>query len=358
MKIAFFIFHLRSGGAERVMTTLANDFAKLNHEVVIYTVVEEESFYALNDLVKHVKLGIGVRNFLQKTNMITQIIKLFNHLKRNKPDVLISFIDRNNLMATTVGKLLGIPVIISERSNPEKYDFNAMMLFGFKRLYQKANAIVLQTKAVARSFEKMNIILPRKEVIPNPLEPSFLENLDTLQKENIILSVGRLSVEKGHDILLKAAVNSCLENWKIVIVGDGPLMNDYRHFIAENGLVGKIELLGRKTDVINYYSKAKIFVLPSRFEGFPNAILEAMARGCAVVASNCDYGPSEIIKHEINGILFEMGDAEALTASLNKLILDEGLVTKYSQAASSDAERYNTSKISTQWLQVVSSIVK
>ncbi|SMC79119.1 glycosyltransferase [Pedobacter nyackensis] len=357
MKVAFFIFHLRSGGAERVITTLANNFVNSNNEVKIYTVSEEASFYPLDEKVMHVKFGLRFLGVLRKLNFINSLLSLYTNLKKDRPDVLISFIDKNNLMAIIACLMLKIPVIISERSNPEKYNHGKVLMLGFKLLYKKASLIALQTNAVAKSFYRLNIKLPEIAVLPNPLGSGFIDNNISINKKKVILSVGRLSQEKGHDILLKALTGIKLEGWIVKIVGDGPLFRQYREYIDNHGLSEFVSLEGRKTNVVDYYDEAKIFVLPSRFEGFPNAIAEAMSRGCMVISSDCEYGPSEIINQGVNGFLFPLEDAESLRTYINEACNTDDAIGISNQALNT-AMKYDADIISREWMNIIEKVAK
>jgi Glycosyltransferase len=359
MKIAFFIFHLKGGGAERVICTLANHFTEENHNVEIISVSEEPSFYNLNEKVNHVKLGIKYYGFLKKINFINTIKSLYLNLRKTKPDVLVSFIDKNNLMAIVVGKMLNIPVIISERSNPEKYSYGIVLTYLLKLLYKKANLIVLQTKAVGQGFIRMGFDLPAIAVLPNPLTPIFAKNQPTTEKKkNIILSVGRLSLEKGHDVLLKSLVGNNLNGWEVKIVGDGPLLPQYREYANHNGLSTFVSFEGRRSNVIDYYDEAKVFILPSKFEGFPNALIEAMSRRCLVVSSNCEYGPSEIINNNINGVLFPVGDVDCLRNCIERICNNNYDIKQLSDNALLTAKRYHINEISKEWMEVIQRVVK
>lgn len=352
IKINFFIYHLRSGGAERVTTTLANNFAQQGANVKIYTVAKEPSFYPLEKSVRHIGFGLKYSGVFNKANALNNVYQLYKHLKADRPDVFVSFIDINNLIAITVCKILKIPVIISERSNPEKYNHGKIIKLGFKILYKRANLIALQTKAVEASFRRLKISLPKIAVLPNPIAYSFLKQLPD-NKENIILSVGRLSVEKGHDLLLEALVGLDLTGWQVKIVGDGPLLHQYQKFIEENSLANYVTLEGRKTNVIDYYDQAKILVLPSRFEGFPNVVIEAMARGCKVIATDCEYGPSEIIVNNKNGLLFPVDDFCTLRKCIVELCNNDR--EDMFQNAIETANRYNENKISSDWMDAIKS---
>lgn len=357
MKVAFFIFHLRSGGAERVITTLANNFVNNTNEVKIYTVSEEASFYPLDEKVRHIRFGLRFSGVLRKLNFINSLLSLYRNLKNDRPDVLISFIDKNNLMAIIACLALKIPVIISERSNPEKYNYGKAVMLGFKFLYKKASLIALQTNAVAQSFYRLNIGLPEIAILPNPLGSGFIDDNICINKKKVILSIGRLSREKGHDVLLKALIGLELEGWVVKIVGDGPLSHQYQEYIDENGLSEFVSLEGRKTNVIDYYDEAKLFILPSRFEGFPNAIAEAMARGCIVISSDCEYGPSEIINQGVNGFLVPLEDADSLRSCI-KEACEKADVTRISNQALNTAKKYDADKISQDWINVIEKVVK
>lgn len=354
MKISFFIFHLSSGGAERVLSTLANFFAKRNHCVNIYTLSREPSFYELDESIGHVKLG--KLNNKGVINKLRNLKRLYDELKRSRPDVLISFIDENNLMAVIVAKLLQIPVIISERSNPEKQHYNPFFIFLLKWLYPKASLMVLQTQASEAGFLNMGIKLPASRVIENPLGADFF--LPVLKaKENVILSVGRLSHEKGHDILLKAALGLELGDWKVVIVGDGTCKGEYGKYIEAHNLSEKVTLAGKKANVIDYYNMAKIFVLPSRFEGFPNALIEAMSRGCVVISSDCAYGPAEIISNGVNGLLFSTEDFENLRSLLADCIRKNNQLDTFSEEAVRSVQRYRLEKVCDKWSMSINDVI-
>lgn len=354
MKVSFFIYHLNNGGAERVMTTLANSFSKYGHEVKIYTISHTDSFYQLVDNVEHVKISRS-RGLFKKISFLGNLKELVKSLRKNKPDVLISFLDINNLLAILAGKLLGVPVIISERSNPEMYLYSKIKMYLFRLLYKRADRMVLQTHASRSSFKRMKIELPSSVVIENPLNQMFFDPIN-LHKKNIILSVGRLSEEKGHDIFLNALVGFDLCNWEVVIVGDGIKRSAYETFVQDNNLVGKVHFVGKKENVIDYYNNSKIFVLPSRFEGFPNALTEAMSRGCVPVSSDCQYGPSEIIEPNINGFMFDVEDVEMLRNKLSKLCESRNF-SWYQNNAIESAKKYEVEIICKKWMNLISEVV-
>lgn len=358
MKIGFFIYHLNGGGAERVITNLANEFSRKGHTCLMHTVKNDISFYPLDEGVIHESINKKQKNRTGLLGFVLDIINYIRLLKKDKPDVVLSFIGRNNLIAIITCRFLRIPVIISERSNPESYITSFFQKYLHKTLYKRANLIVLQTNAVLRSFSKLGVKLPKAIVLANPLSNEFSKVQNEIKKEKIILSIGRLSYEKGHDFLLESLLKCDLNGWKVKIVGDGPLFDKYRQYIIDNDLSASVTLEGRKVNVLKYYDEASVFVLPSRSEGFPNAIIEAMSRKCVVVSTDCKYGPTEIIKEGENGFLVHVGDIQSLQNSLEKLCHNKLNLEEISNEAFNTANSFRIEKVSNDWLDEILRVLR
>ena len=337
-----------------MIVNLANSFS-YRSEVCVYTVDESASFYPLNDEVKHTKIGKKFSGSIERLNFLYSIYHLYKLLNKNKPDVLVSFIDLNNIVSIIVAKLLKIPVIISERSNPEYFQSNHLLNFMIKMLYKRADLLVLQTKGVRGSFLRLNIKLPETTVLPNFLNEDFYREVDFTKKKKIILLVGRFRAEKNHIQFLKALLLSKTAGWTIKIIGDGEKYGECIEFIKQHGLSDKVILEGKKPNVIDYYDEASIFVLPSLFEGFPNVLIEAMSRGCVCLASDCNYGPNEIIQHGHNGFLFEVNNIENLSELMNMTInLSENNKQSIMNEAIECAKKYRFNQISSLWFNAIS----
>ncbi len=352
MKILFVISSLSSGGAERVMSILANEFAKSN-EVTIVTLSKSESFYNLDRSIKHIKLDLlkSSNNILEtiinSLNRLRVLVKVF---KRENPDVVISFMTHTNILATIAAKISNKKIIISERIAYDYYGSKILNTFR-KFIYPLSDAFITQTQADLKNY----IFLKNSYVIYNPIE---IKNFDTnIKKENIVLGVGRLDKQKGFDLLIRAFCKIKDSNWKLVIAGEGDERDRLERLIKELKATN-IELIGRTKEIFKWYKKASIFALSSNKEGFPNVLIEAMTFGCAVVSFDCPYGPGEIIQNGVNGLLIENQNEESLKEAIELLIKDKELREKLSLEAIKAKERYSIEKIANEWHRVIEGVVK
>jgi glycosyltransferase involved in cell wall biosynthesis len=251
-----------------------------------------------------------------------KIISEFNTLlllrrlmREHKPTATLSFMDKYNVFVILASIGLGLRVFVSDRSNPLKT--KSTFLKFLKRItYPLASGVIAQTKLakeiLAKEIRNSNI-----KVIPNPLKE--IKVFPTIQREKIVLNVGRLVTEKGQKYLLEAFSNSKAHDWKLVILGDGPLRQELENQAIELGLQSRLEMPSAVKDVDQWYAKASLFVFPSISEGFPNALVEAMAAGLPVISFDCNAGPQDFIIPDKNGLLIPTGDTKILTESIDKL---------------------------------------
>jgi glycosyltransferase involved in cell wall biosynthesis len=175
---------------------------------------------------------------------------------------------------------------------------------------------------------------------------------DTLERRNTAVAVGRLGREKGFDLLLEAYARSGLPKagWQLVILGDGPERDMLQRRIEQLGLQGSVLMPGVVKNPEQWLQHAELFVLSSRFEGFPNALLEAMQCGLPVAAFDCPSGPGEIVRHEQTGLLVPAGDVDALAAAITRLANDADLRQRLGSAAAIDvASRFSLQQIASMW---------
>jgi glycosyltransferase involved in cell wall biosynthesis len=217
-----------------------------------------------------------------------------------------------------------------------------------------AHRVVVQTEAVAtRTRSEWGLrsvaVVPNAVLIPAPHGPKPDNRLLR------VLSVGRLARQKGHDLLIDAWARLAPQfpNWHLRIVGEGPLRSSLEEQAARLGLSASVSLPGMVQDVAAEYRAASIFVLPSRFEGFPNALLEAMACGCTPIATSDAGASGEVIQPEVNGILVPTENSEALSDALSQLMLDSKLRQRYSSEAATVAARYAPDRIFRLWRQIL-----
>ena len=352
MQIVFIISSLGSGGAERVLVNIANELVNRGYEIVIATFSNEGSFYLLDKRIVHKKLDLMQKssNILESLiNSIKRIIKLKKFLKKENPDVVVSFMTHTNILSIIAAKLNKQKIIISERI---AYDFYGKKVNLIKRIiYPLSDYLILQTQGDLNNYH----FVKKKKVIYNPL---FIKNYKDflIDKDKYILAVGRLDKQKGFDILIETYAKIDMD-WKLFIVGEGEERENLQNLIKKLNLKEKVILLGRKKDIFEWYKKASIFVLSSKREGFPNVLIEAMAFKCAVVSFDCPYGPGEIIENYKNGLLVKNQDSKELQNAIELLIKNEELRNYLGANAIKVREKYNIQKIVDEWEKIIKEII-
>jgi len=355
MKILFMISSLNTGGAEKILSTIANHFDSRGDTITVLTVSDEKPFFTLNESIKLRQLGLSQpkRGLI---NRINHIPKLINSLKNNilevNPDVVISFMSEMNILSIIATKLAQKPIIISERS---AYDFLDIKPF-WKRvrrvLYPFTDALVVLTHADKKRYHFVKNVY----TIENPLV--LKQYHSNIEREKIILGVGRLNTVKGFDMLIKAFHQIENKEWKLVIVGEGGERKNLELLIDELNLTKRVELVGMTQDVEYYYKKASIFVLSSRTEGFPGVLCEAMGYGCAVLSFDCPSAPSEIISSEVDGILVEAENIDSLSNEIEKLVSSSTKREALGNNAKKIVNKLSIDKVTKKWLEVIENRLK
>ena len=244
---------------------------------------------------------------------------------------------------------MSIPCIISERNNPEVYVPNTFWRILRNISYPFANGLIIQTDFNKKFYRKI-IQQDKIIIIPNPID----ENLYSLRKtynerQNVILTVGRIDSNKNQRLLIETFANLNTENWKLVIVGDGVLKEECKKLTVILGVEDKVDFVGTVQNVWDYYNQAKIFAFTSNSEGFPNALLEAMSFGLPCVSTDCPSGPSEIIINNENGYLIEVNNKRQLENSLSKLINSPEICDQFSQNAIKYTHKFSLMEIKKLW---------
>jgi len=357
MKILFVTHGLGPGGAERVLSQIANYFSEMNYEVsiIIFNEFEKEkSFYPLNSAIKIIKINNYKKNIVLYSkirSLINIVFSLKEVFQKEEPDIIISFITLTNIFSTIAATMARKKIILSEHTN---YKRNSKDILGFFRyiIYPFANAVVVLTNHDRAEYSFVKNVY----TIHNPL---LLENKYlNIKREKIILGVGRLIHLKGFDLLIKAFYKLKTKDWKLVIVGEGPERNKLESLINNLGLNEYVSLAGLTTDVEKYYKKASIFVLSSRTEGFPGALCEAMGYGCASIAFNCHTGPSDIINNKVNGVLVEPENEEQLSCEIQNLIDNREYRKILSSNSKKILDQLDITKITKKWLTIIKDVKK
>jgi GalNAc-alpha-(1->4)-GalNAc-alpha-(1->3)-diNAcBac-PP-undecaprenol alpha-1,4-N-acetyl-D-galactosaminyltransferase len=364
MKIALFTSTLEAGGAERVFSTMANYWEERQWSVTLITLSDSSSdFYPLRKGVARIGLGLirdseGLVSALG--NNVKRIRSLREALKRIRPDVVISFLDRPNILTLLATIGMDLKVIVSERTDPSLHPIGNAWNGIRRRVYPLAHAVVCQNDAV-RHWLHTIVDSSLVHVIPNPVTAlpekqdrtvRFRDLVPSLDgNDRIVVAMGRLSEEKGFHLLIQAFQRALREKggWSLVILGDGHLREDLRNLATNLGLRGKVFFPGAVKNPTALLSQADLFVLSSIYEGFPNALCEAMASGLPVVSFDCPSGPREIIRDGIDGRLVSSGDIEGLARVMADLMGDPEKRKRLASLAVEVVDRFSVEKIMGMW---------
>ncbi|MEL7492242.1 MAG: glycosyltransferase family 4 protein, partial [Pseudomonadota bacterium] len=282
---------------------------------------------------------------LKRTNeRITALRKTFAD---HKPDVIISFLTKTNIMTLEAAKSLKAPVIISERNNPNAQQFNRMWRTARAHTYPRAFAFVTMTRGAAEYYPERQ--RPRTTIIPNPI--NLPEDWRNQRGGKILTAVGRLTEQKRFDVLIDAfaEIADDFSDWTLTIWGEG---EDRAKLEAQRdalGLSERIKMPGLTPKPGAWIETADVFALSSDYEGWANVILEAMAAGLPIVSTDCPYSPGDLLDHGRSGMLVSTGDAHAFAGALSEVLADQSLRDHLGDNAREASRQYRTEKIVAQW---------
>lgn len=336
---ALVISDLGSGGAQKVAVSLAQDLTAQNKSVLFVTLDDGQNpFFELPENVNHIALNKVEQSthFAQKiTSNLGRISALRKTLKENKPKTVISFIAPTNILTIAATRWLKTRMIISERNDPARQSFGKMWDTLRQKAYRYADMITANSP---NAIQSMGTYVPPKKLlfIPNALsKPDNKYVILHDKKEKIILCVGRLHPQKAHNILLQAfaKVYPGHPDWKLVLIGDGPLRQKLETQTKNLGIKESVEFKGILKNPYEYYTLSPIFALPSLHEGTPNALLEAMSCGLAPIISDACEGAFPYVTHKKSGLITKVKDVPDLANALKTLIEDKALRQELGKAA-------------------------
>lgn len=359
MRITLVISSLNAGGAERVLSNLANYWAAQENQVTLITLEspQVEPFYLLDPQINLIRLGLfsKAKTSLGRVFEIARrLIIIRKNIKKLSPDVVISFVDIMNI--TTLISCLGLPfpIIVSERTHPRYYAIPAFYNKLRRLFYPRARKVIIQTQSAADYFVNLNNI----SIIPNSVHATSITTQSHPKVDNII-SVGRLVVSKSFEALIYAfsKITKFYPELTLTIYGEGPERCNLTRLISKHNLENKVFLPGAVKNVQEKFVKADLFVFPSRFEGFPNALCEAMAVGLPVIASDCS-GNIDVIDDGVNGRLFPVGDVDRLVELIRELLEDSEQRQRLAAEARKITDQFSESKIYQMWNNIIQEIIE
>jgi GalNAc-alpha-(1->4)-GalNAc-alpha-(1->3)-diNAcBac-PP-undecaprenol alpha-1,4-N-acetyl-D-galactosaminyltransferase len=361
-RLTLVMSHYNAGGAERVMSIMANYWAAKGWHIHLLTLTEADKppFYPLHPTIEWQGLNLSKplgNPFLGIIRMSGRLRRLRLAIQQTSPDAVISFNDETNVVTLLALLGSGIPVIVGERNDPHCHKMNNPWRLLRPLVYRQAACLVTQTQHALEYFPRP--IRSRIRVIPNPvIRPSEIEKHyghANTKSDKVVLAMGRLEPQKGFDLLIQAFSKIAAKHpdYTLEIWGEGQERAKLESMIADMQLKGRVNLPGVTKTPYEKMRQARVFVLSSRYEGFPNVLCEAMACGMPVISFNCHSGPSEIIRDGIDGILASPEDIDALADAMDRLLSEESERLRVAVHATEITERFGVDKIMDQWTGLI-----
>jgi glycosyltransferase involved in cell wall biosynthesis len=360
MRVTLVISSLARGGAESVMAMLANGCATEGHDVTLITLAST----AADDLPLHgavarvaldeMSVARGIGDALRAN--CGRLVKLRRAIRESRGNVVVSFLTTTNVLTLGATANLPVPVIVSERIDPREEPISVHWAQLRRLLYPRAAALVVQTTDLV-DWATQFVPAGRVRIIPNavtldrdrdlsPAVPPWLSGPGPK-----LLGVGRLSRQKGFDLLIEAFARCAPRHpeWSLVILGEGPERSSLQRLATELRVEQSVTLPGKWPNAARLMGRADLFVLPSRYEGFPNALLEAMAAGVPVIAADCPSGPRHIVSPDVDGLLVPPSDVSSLSDAMHRLMSDPADRQRLGSQATAVTARFSVERVMREW---------
>ena len=346
-KISFFLGSMGRGGAERVISILSRNFAEKGWITQVGLLLFNKIDYKLDSSTQIFDFSGDVKSRIARIPYWLIAIRSF--VKREQPKIIVSFAARINILVLLATLGLHAKVIISERNDPIHDGRGFFTRCLVRLLYPFAYKIVFQTRRSFQYFPKR--IQKKGIVIPNPISVSCFA---LSEKKKKIVSVGRLTKQKNHFLLIKAFafVRKKFPRYELYIYGDGELHDELVMLTQKLGIEKYVHFEGNISNIHEMVADAELFVLSSNYEGLSNALLEAMMMGIPCISTNV-AGSDEFIENGKNGILVPVGDLNAMCVAMETLIKDKSLQQTYSDLGRETLKGCNTKNVLYSWEKLV-----
>ena len=347
MKVMFIIPSMAGGGAERVISILANEFTKKGIETKIMMTAGKTSVYQLHPEVELLYAGEKTGGKLIKR--FARIFRMRKIFKCYRDHILIAF-EPDAAFFAGIAKLgLSMKMIASERNDPRSFGSSRVR----KAAYGMTEKIVFQTRDAMECFQSG--IQKKGKVIPNPIS-SLLPEPYVGKRQKTVVSIGRMEEQKNHRLLLRAFKEfaESYPEYTLHLYGKGALLEELKQLAGMLNIEDKVIFEGFHKDVLQRVADAGMYVLSSDYEGISNSLLEAMAIGLPVISTDCPCGGSRLcIQNEINGLLVPVADEKALATAMKRIAQSEELGNQLSSEAVKVRSTFSVEQIVSEWLDVL-----
>ena len=352
MKITFVIPSLWFGGAERVVSVLANELVNTNEVNIVLTSNNTDIAY---DLDGRISIHTCNEKSILKTWLCVRKI-----CKKTRPDIVVAFMSGCGIMSSLCLIGTGIPVIVSERNDPKKdrASLSSLIRFLGKISPIVTTGYVFQSEGAKSYYSRY--IQEKSRIILNPLNVDDLPNREIDKIDNRIVTVGRLCPQKNQKMLIEAfAKSQAKEGHTLHIYGDGPLRDEFESLINALGMKEKIFLEGNSRHVHEDIKNSKLFVFTSDYEGLPNALMEALAMGIPCVSTDCSPGGARmLIEDGVNGVIVPCGDVDRLSVEIDNLCNNSDKLLEFSEKSKTIRDNTRIEVIADKWMDFLNLCLK
>lgn len=357
MNICILISSLNRGGAERVAAALANDFYNRGNNIFVVCLDKSPPSYSLHENIQ--LLSVSSEGKGRITSIFKRLFSLRKNLKHINPDVILCFSMKNVLYALLTYRKK-TKIIGSERTNPYYIKKNILSKFIEKILLPLADGFIFLTKE-GRDYYP-SAIKQKSTVIPNGL---FAEDIPksivpfNSRKLNVISAVGRLHPVKDHITLLKAFKLFKLNHptYKLQIYGGGSEYEKLNNLAKELKIEHSVVFNGIVDNVVQHIADSGMFILSSKSESWGNSLMEALSCGIPSISTDCDFGPRQMIKNGVNGLLVPVENKNALAEAMSKIANNHSFAKDLSKNAILIRESHSAQKVANKYYNFIEKVV-
>ena len=355
IKLLFLVSQLQTGGSERTVTYLSSYLAKRQFDVTILS-LSDDIFYKQDEQVKVQTLNIEskAKNIWGRIWLARRrFLEVKQYLQKNKFDIVFCILPEMARYLLKIHKKAGFCLITSERNNPAVVTQKHLLKLKHK-IYQESDGIVFQTQRAMDFYPES--IRKKGVVIHNAVGNPYVYQVPEIQnRKPKISAMGRLVAQKDYHTLIRAFQPVALKYpaYRLEIFGKGDGESELKALVEELDLAEKVCFCGDREDAVLKIADSACYVMSSKHEGMPNALMEAMAVGLPCVSTDCPNGPAELIKNGENGLLVPVGDVEALTAAMFTMIERKTFANKCGKNAKRILETHSIEKNAKAYLDYI-----